>query len=96
MRTFHFQPIEEYTEELQLDRAAEEHMKNQMRFDGLKPLSTEQDGNCLFHSISRLGRLNERSLLELRVRSLVQVIINYDKYMARYLNLRLRMPQTIY
>lgn len=82
--TLTFTPFNEYTESHRIYQISQEYMKDQTRFHDLVPVKTEEDGNCLFHSIIILGRLNRISPSELRVRSLLQVINNYEQYMERY------------
>jgi hypothetical protein len=66
------------------DKIAESYMEGQERFRNLVPIKSEDDGNCLFNSIIILGQLNENKVSELRVRSLLEVVTNYDTYVKHY------------
>lgn len=81
---FSFAPTINFIDEYIKDEIAEGYIKGQERFRSLVPIRSDDDGNCLFNSIIILGRLDQKSVSELRVRSLLEVISNYDTYVKHY------------
>lgn len=70
-----------------IDEIAKSYMQGQTRFNSFIPLTTEEDGNCLYHSINRLMPGMTASATELRLRAMIEVVNNYHTYNAIYPNL---------
>ena len=70
-----------------IDAVAQSYMQNKVWFNNFVPLSSEPDRNCLYHSIKLLMPTMTASVIELRVRVMIEVVNNYEIYTARYSNL---------
>lgn len=87
---FDYTPIAEFDTKKHsncIDTVAQSYMKNQERFDNFVPLSSEADGNCLYHSIKLLMPTMMASITELRVQAMITVVNNYETYNTIYPNL---------
>ncbi|CAF1381519.1 unnamed protein product, partial [Didymodactylos carnosus] len=71
-----------------VDRVAQTYLRkcSNIIVQGLIPIETHSDGNCLYYSILRLMSQCEITHIELRVRTIIELIKNYKQYETKYGN----------
>lgn len=80
-------PVNEYNEELhKIDLVAQEYLQKCNGIDvNTVPVDSTGDFNCLYSSVRLLVPFETLSTIELRVRTLVELVLNYKFYNEKYL-----------
>lgn len=85
---FNFDPERKFSTRTRhkIDRVAEKYLRqsNDSCLQSFIPLETNDDGNCLYHSIQQLMPRMKADINELRLRSMVMLVNNHKKYVQRY------------
>ncbi|CAF1311364.1 unnamed protein product [Adineta ricciae] len=88
MAPLHIVPAIEFDNKRQvIDLVAQEYLKQASKtVQHLVPVITVADGNCLFHSIASLMTNSNISDIELRVRTIIELVKNKTHYINQYSN----------